>query len=100
VYALILLGAIWVMVLVVLVLDLSGLRRRGPYLKWQAAGLLLVNASVLAELSAEQRGWSFSSLHVLHLAGFAVVFAGLGLFGVGLRVQFSARDGSSTQTLK
>ena len=99
-YALILLGAVWLVVAAVLLLDLTGLRRRGRYLRWQAAGLLLVMAAVLAELSAVQRGWSFSALHVLHLAGLAVVLAGLGLGGIGLRVQASARDGSSSQTLK
>lgn len=99
-YALIVLGAVWLVVAAVLVLDLTGLRRRGRYLKWQAASLLLVMAAVLAELSAVQRGWSFSALHVLHLAGLAVVLAGLALCGVGLRVQVAARNESSSQMLK
>jgi hypothetical protein len=96
-YALILLGIAWLAVAGRLALDLSGLRRRGPYLRWQAAGLLLVTTAVIAEVSAEQRGWPFSELHVLHLAGLAVVVGGIVLFCVGLRVQVSARGGSGTQ---
>jgi hypothetical protein len=96
VYALILLGAAWAMVAALLLLDLSGLRRRGSYLRWQAGGLLLVISAVLAEVAAEQRGWSLRELHVLHLSGLVVVAGGVALFFVGLRALSIARSASST----
>ncbi|HEY4851932.1 MAG TPA: hypothetical protein VII22_14140 [Streptosporangiaceae bacterium] len=50
-------GAAWVIVLTVLLLDLSGLRRRGRHMRWHAAGALVLMTGLLASEFAVERGW-------------------------------------------
>jgi len=85
------LAAAWLLVLAVLVLDLTGLWRRGAYFRWQGAGVLLINGVVLASAFAEFRGWPASRLHVLRMATFPLMLPGFALLLTGILVYGRAR---------
>jgi Protein of unknown function (DUF2637) len=79
----------------VLLLDLAGLRRRGHYFRWQAAGILLAMTAMLASEFAEQRGWPPSHLHAVKLIAVPAMLTGAALLATGLLVQARARNGTS-----
>ena len=85
------LAASWLLVLTLLVLDLTGLWRRGAYFRWQGTGLLLINGVVLTSGVALLRGWPGSRLDTIRMMTFPVMLAGFALLGVGIFVQSRAR---------
>ena len=94
--ALLTLAAAWLFLLVVLVLDLTGLWRRSARFRWQAAGGLLMNGVVLASAFAEFRGWPASRLHVLRMVTFPLMLPGFALLLAGILVSGRARRDSKS----
>jgi hypothetical protein len=93
----VLFAAVWLLILAVLVLDLTGVWRRGAYFRWQGAGLLLIFGVVLISVFAEFRGWPASRLHVLRMItfplGFVFVLIGVFVHVIARRKQRDARTG-------
>jgi len=89
------LAAAWLLILAMLVLDLTGPRRRGAYFRWQGAGLLLMFGVVLTSTFAEFRGWPASRLHVLRMITFPLALPGFALVLIGVFVHVRARRGSA-----
>ena len=90
-------GAAWVIALTALLLDLSGLTRRGRSLRWRATGALVLMTGLLASEFARQRGWPPSALHIVQLITLLAILAGIAFLAIGIRVQASARRSPSTQ---
>lgn len=88
-------AAAWLLISAVLVLDLTGVWRRGAYFRWQGAGLLLVLGVVLISVFAEFRGWPASRLHVLRMITFPLALPGFALILIGVFVAVRARRGSA-----
>jgi hypothetical protein len=81
--SMILLAVSWLAILVVLVLDLTGLRRRAAYDRWIGTGLLLMNGVILTTQFAELHGRQSNQLEMLHTIELPVVLAGAAIVGVG-----------------
>jgi hypothetical protein len=81
--------------LAVLVLDLTGLWRRGTDFRWQGTGQLLMLGVVLTWTFAEYRGWPASRLHVLRVTTFPLFLLGLALLLTGIFVYYRARRDSA-----
>jgi hypothetical protein len=88
-------AAAWLLILAVLVLDLTGVWRRGTYFRWQGAGLLLMLGVVLISMFAESRGWPASRLHVLRMITFPLALPGFALVLIGVFAHVRARRGSA-----
>jgi hypothetical protein len=84
-------GAAWVVVLVLLTLDLLGVRRLRAGRRWQACGIVLALAGVLAGGAAEARGWSGGGLRAAHLVLLPCVLTGIIVLAAGLVIQLRAR---------
>jgi hypothetical protein len=79
----------WFLILTVLVLDLAGVLRRGTGFRWQAGGLLIINAAVaISGFARLHRGSEFSALHSITLP---VIVIGFAIFGMGLAIQVKGR---------
>jgi hypothetical protein len=83
--SLIVVSSAWLVIAAVLVLELTGLRRRGQPARWQGAGLLLLMSAAVADAFTAQRGWPPARRQAVHLAGLAVAAAGGLIFLRGLR---------------
>jgi hypothetical protein len=86
-----------VIALTALLLELSGLSRRGPALRWHATGALVLMTGLLASEFARQRGWPPGPLHIVQLITLLAILGGIAFLAVGIRVQASARRSPSTQ---
>ena len=77
------LGVLWLAVLALLVLDLSGHRRRGANFRWQATGLLLINGVIGVSNIARERGWPSWQGGLVGLIEVPLVLLGLALLITG-----------------
>lgn len=91
-YPLIAVAAAWLLILVLLLLDLTGLRRRGRSLHWQASGLLLALGGVIVSGFAGDRRWPLSRLHEVRLVTFPLIVGGVALLCAGVLAQARARS--------
>jgi hypothetical protein len=87
-------AAFWLVILASLALDVTGVRRRGTYLRWLWAGLLLMSSVTLAWEVAQLRGWPVSRLHTLKTMTLPVGLAGFALAIVGIFVNGRTRRGN------
>jgi hypothetical protein len=83
--SLIVVSSAWLVIAAVLVLEVTGLRRRGRHVRWQAGGLLLLMSAAVADAFTAQRGWPPAPLRAVHMAGLGVAAAGGLIFLRGLR---------------
>lgn len=83
--SLIVVSSAWLVIAAVLAAEVTGLRRRGVHVRWQAGGLLLLMSAAVADALGAQRGWPPARLRAVHLAGLAVAAAGAVTFLRGLR---------------
>jgi hypothetical protein len=81
--SMILLAVSWLVILVALVLDLTGLRRRAAYDRWIGTGLLLMISVILTTQFAELHGWQSNQLEMLHTFELPVVLASAAIAGIG-----------------
>ena len=77
-----------VCVLVVLLMDVAGLRRLGRGRRWQGSGIALDLCGILARALAEGRGWPAARLQMVNDLMLAFVLPGTVLLAVGLVIQF------------
>jgi hypothetical protein len=77
----------WLLILIVLVLDLTGVLHRGTGFRWEATGLLILNTAVDATAFARFHSWTGSQLYALQSAAWPVMLAGFATFLVGLIIQ-------------
>ncbi len=82
-----------VCVLVVLFMDVAGLRRLGGR-RWQGAGIALDLCGILASGFAQGRGWPAARLQMVHDLTLAFVLPGTALLAAGLVIGFR-RSGRS-----
>jgi hypothetical protein len=86
------LAATWLTALALLVLDLTGLRQRGNWFRWQGLGVLIATSAALTSAFAELRGLAASQLHPLRLVTDPFEVAGSLLLLVSILGQAKARD--------
>jgi hypothetical protein len=76
------LASSWVFLLTMLVLDLTGVLRRGTGFRWTATGYLIAIAAEGSSRFAQSHDWTGSWASVLGTAAVAVAVAG---FAIGIR---------------
>ena len=95
------LAASWLAALAVIVLDLTGVWRRGPYIRWQGFGVLLGIGAALTSSFVELRGWPASQLHGLRMVTDPIEVTGAVILTVAslgqVRARHQRRPGLSNQ---
>ena len=79
------------LILTVLVLDFTGVLHRGTGFRWQAIGLLIINAAVDALGFAHLRGWTDSRIVTLESVTIPVMLSGFAPVIVGVILQARER---------
>lgn len=79
------------LILTVLVLDFTGVLHRGTGFRWQAIGLLIINAAADALGFAHLRGWTDSHIVALESVTIPVMLSGFAPFIVGVILQARER---------
>jgi hypothetical protein len=92
---LIVFGAIWLLVLIVLLLELTVFKRRDRYALWQGTGMLLLFTGLSGSQLAEYRGWPRHHLGLLRLLETPLTLVGVALFCIGYALKFRTRTGSN-----
>lgn len=81
-------------VLVVLVMDVAGLRPLGRGRRWQGSGIALDLCGILASAFAQGRSWPAAQLQLVHDLTLAFVLPGTALLAAGLVIGFRRRGRS------
>jgi hypothetical protein len=89
------LGAIWLLALILLLLELTVFKRRDPYALWQGTGMLLLLSGVGGNQVAEHRGWPYHHLGLLRPLETPLVVIGFALFCIGLTLKLRTRTRSN-----